>query len=44
MTKGWPALRVSRELGVSLAQVYVGKHRVGALLRKIVAGWERGGE
>ncbi len=43
VTRGWPALRVSRELGVSLAQVYVGKHRVGALLQKIVAGLERGG-
>ena len=43
VTKGWSALRVSRELGVSLAQVYVGKHRVGALLQKIVAGLERGG-
>ena len=42
VTKGWPALRVARELGVSLAQVYVGKHRVGALLQKIVAGLERG--
>ena len=43
VTKGWPALRVARELGVSLAQVYVGKHRVGALLQKIVASLERGG-
>ena len=38
VTKGWPAARVARELGVSLAQVYVGKHRVGALRQKIVAG------
>ena len=43
VTKGWPALRVARELGVSLAQVYVGKHRIGALLQKIVADLERGG-
>ena len=42
VTKGWPAARVARELGVSLAQVYVGKHRVGALLQKIVAGLDRG--
>ncbi|MBE7212141.1 MAG: sigma-70 family RNA polymerase sigma factor [Gluconacetobacter diazotrophicus] len=44
VTKGWPARRVARELGVSLAQVYVGKHRVGALLRRAVAALERGGE
>ena len=43
VTKGWPALRVARELGISLAQVYVGKHRVSALLRKTVAALERGG-
>ena len=43
VTKGWPALRVARELGVSLAQVYVSKHRVGARLQKIVADLERGG-
>lgn len=43
VTKGWPALRVARELGVSLAQVYVVKHRVGSQLQKIVAGLERGG-
>ncbi len=42
VTKGWPATRVARELGVSLAQVYLGKHRVGALLQKIVASLERG--
>ena len=42
VTKGWPATRVARELGVSLAQVYVGKHRVGNLLKKIVAGLEKG--
>ena len=42
VTRGWPAARVARELGVSLPQVYVGKHRVGALLRKTVARLERG--
>ena len=42
VTKGWPATRVARELGVSLAQVYVGKHRIGALLKRTVAALERG--
>ena len=42
VTKGWPATRVARELGVSVARVYLGKHRVGALLQKIVASLERG--
>ena len=42
VTKGWPAARVARELGASLAQVYLGKHRIGALLQKIVAELERG--
>ena len=40
--KGWPATRVARELGVNIAQVYLGKHRVSALLRKTVADLERG--
>ena len=42
VTKGWPATRTARELGVSLAQVYVTKHRIGALLQKVVASLERG--
>ena len=42
VTKGWPATRVARELGVSMAQVYVGKHRVGSLLKKMVAELEKG--
>ncbi len=42
VTKGWPATRVARELGISVAQVYLGKHRVGALLRKAVSDLERG--
>ena len=44
VTKGWPVLRVSRELGVSIAQVYVAKHRVGTVLKKIVANLEHGEE
>ncbi len=42
VTRGWPANRVSRELGVNLAQVYLAKHRVGALLKKTVAAIEKG--
>ena len=42
VTKGWPAMRVGQELGVSLAQVYVSKHRIGALLKKTVTSLERG--
>ena len=42
VSRGWPAARVARELGVNIAQVYLGKHRVGALLKKAVADLERG--
>lgn len=42
VTRGWPASRVARELGVSLAQVYLSKHRVAALLRKTAAALEAG--
>lgn len=35
--KGWEADRVKRELGVSMAQVYLAKHRVGGLLKKEIA-------
>jgi RNA polymerase sigma factor (sigma-70 family) len=44
VTKGWPATRVARELGVHIAQVYLGKHRVSALLKKAIAALERGSE
>lgn len=43
VTRGWPAGKVARELGVNLAQVYLAKHRVGALLRRAVAELEAGG-
>lgn len=32
--QGWPARKVARSLGVSLARVYVTKHRISALLNK----------
>ncbi len=41
VTKGWPAARVARELGVNIAQVYLAKHRVGALLKKALAEIEQ---
>jgi len=34
VVKEWPAQRVQRDLGVNLAQVYLAKHRVAALLKK----------
>lgn len=35
--KGWDGARVRDELGVSMAQVYLAKHRVGALVKKRIA-------
>jgi hypothetical protein len=32
--KAWEAEKVKRDLGVSMAQVYLAKHRVGGLLKK----------
>ncbi len=39
--KGWEAKKVTRILGVSMAQVYLAKHRVGALIKKEIAGLEK---
>jgi len=39
--KEWPVGKVTRELGVSATQVYLAKHRVGALLRREVKSLER---
>jgi len=41
--KEWPAAKVARELGINVAQVYLVKHRVAALLKKEVATMEKGG-
>jgi RNA polymerase sigma-70 factor (ECF subfamily) len=38
----WPVREVARVLGVNAAQVYLAKHRVGALLKKEVKRLERG--
>ena len=32
--KEWPAPEVAKALGVSVARVYLAKHRVGALVKK----------
>jgi RNA polymerase sigma factor (sigma-70 family) len=32
--KGWAAAKVRKELGVSMAQVYLAKHRVGGMMKK----------
>jgi RNA polymerase sigma factor (sigma-70 family) len=42
VVKGWPPERVREELGVSTAQVYLAKHRVGRLLRKEIEALESG--
>jgi len=35
--KQWEAKKVQERLGVSMAQVYLAKHRVGAVLKKELA-------
>jgi len=34
--KQWPVAKVKRDLGVSVAQVYLAKHRVARLIKKEV--------
>lgn len=41
VVKDWSVLQVSRELGVSMAQVYLAKHRVGSLVRKELLALEK---
>ncbi len=41
VVKDWSVLQVSRELGVSMAQVYLAKHRVGALVKKELQAIEK---
>lgn len=40
VVKGWGATKVTKQLGVSIAQVYLAKHRVGSILRKEIKGLE----
>ncbi len=39
--KDWPVKKVARELGVSAGQVYLVKHRIGALLKREVKSLEK---
>ena len=41
VVKDWSVLQVSRELGVSMAQVYLAKHRVGSLVKKELLALEK---
>jgi len=43
VVKEWPAVKVARELHVNIAQVYLARHRVAALIRKEVKLLEEGG-
>jgi RNA polymerase sigma-70 factor (ECF subfamily) len=44
VTKDWPAGRVAKMLGVSVARVYLTKHRVAALLKREVERLEKAAE
>lgn len=41
--KDWPAKDVAKTLGVTIAHVYVAKHRIAKLIRKEVAALEAKG-
>jgi RNA polymerase sigma-70 factor (ECF subfamily) len=41
--KEWPAQKVAARLGVNISQVYLARHRVGALLKKEVRALEKSG-
>ena len=42
--KGWPPAEVAKTLGISIARVYLTKHRVAALLKKEVQRLEKAAE
>jgi RNA polymerase sigma-70 factor (ECF subfamily) len=42
--KEWPAKKVAKELGVSITQVYLAKHRVSALMKKELKSLESPGK
>ncbi len=44
VTKAWPPGRVAKMLGVSIARVYLTKHRVSAMLKKEVRRLEKAAE
>ena len=41
--KEWPAQKVAERLGVNVGQVYLARHRVGALLKKEIKALEKSG-
>src|SRR6478752_4229151 len=41
--KEWPAQKVAARLGVNIGQVYLARHRVGALLKKEIKALEKRG-
>ena len=41
VVQGWEAEKVRDELGVSIAQVYLAKHRVGSILKKEIQKLEK---
>jgi RNA polymerase sigma factor (sigma-70 family) len=41
--KEWPAQKVAARLGVNIGQVYLARHRVGALLKKEIKALEKSG-
>ena len=41
--KEWPAQKVAARLGVNIGQVYLARHRVGALLKKEIKTMEKRG-
>ena len=44
VTKGWPPDRVAKTLGISVARVYLTKHRVAAMLKQEVRRLEQAAE
>jgi RNA polymerase sigma factor (sigma-70 family) len=44
LRKHWPAAKISRELGMNIAQVYLIKHRLAALLKQELRRAESGTE
>ena len=44
VTKGWRPAEVAQTLGISVARVYLTKHRVSAVLKKEVQRLERNAE
>ena len=41
--KGWPAREVAKTLGVTIAHVYVAKHRISKLVKKEIGMLEEKG-